>query len=72
MRRIDTFCQGNLQVGRQFHYTDGQRNLDILREAHCPIEDHNLVERCLVERRPGSVQLRLADAQHRKLVGVRR
>jgi hypothetical protein len=30
MRRIDTFCQGNLQVGRQFHYTDGQRILDIL------------------------------------------
>jgi hypothetical protein len=72
MRRIDTFCQGNRQVGRRFRYTDGQRILDILREAHCPIEDHNLVERCLVERRPGSVQLRLADAQHRKLVGVRR
>jgi hypothetical protein len=67
-----TFCQGNRQIGRKFRYTDGQRILDILREAHCPIDDHNLVERCLVERRPGSVQLRLADAQHQKLVGVRR
>lgn len=64
-----TFCQGNRQIGRKFRYTDGQRILDILREAHCPIEDHNLVERCLVERRPGSVQLRLADAQHQRLVG---
>jgi hypothetical protein len=26
------------------------------------------VERCLVERRPGSVQLRLTDEQHQKLV----
>ena len=38
MRRIDTFCQGNRQVGRRFRYTDGQRILEILREAHCPIE----------------------------------
>jgi hypothetical protein len=40
-----------------------------VREARCPVEDHNLVERCLVERRPGSVQLRLTDEQHQKLVG---
>ena len=64
-----TFCQGNRQVGRKFRYTDGQRILDILKETHCPIEDHNLVERSLVERRPGSVQLKLTDAQHQKLVG---
>jgi hypothetical protein len=38
-----TFCQGTRQIGRQFRYTDGQRILDIVREAHCPIEDHNLV-----------------------------
>jgi hypothetical protein len=30
------------------------------------------VERSLVERRPGSVQLKLTDAQHQKLVGARR
>ena len=64
-----TLCQGNRQVGRQFRYTDGQRILDILREARCPVKDHNLVERCLVERRPGSVQLHLTDEQHQKLVG---
>ena len=64
-----TFCQANRQVGRQFRYTDGQRILDIVREARCPVEDHNLAERCLVERRPGSVQLRLTDEQHQKLVG---
>jgi hypothetical protein len=40
-----------------------------VREARCPVEDHNLVERCLVERRPGSVQLHLTDEQHQKLVG---
>jgi hypothetical protein len=67
-----TFCQGNRQVGRKFRFTDGQKILEILKEAHCPIEDHNLVERSLVERRPGSVQLKLTDAQHQKLVGVRR
>jgi hypothetical protein len=66
-----TFCQGNRQVGRRFRYTDGQRILEILREAHCPIEDHNLVENCLVERRPGSVQLKLTDAQHQRLIGAR-
>ena len=31
-----------------------------------------LVERCLVERRPGNVQLKLTDAQHQKLMGARR
>jgi hypothetical protein len=67
-----TFCQGARQVGRSFRYTDSQKILDILREARCPIEDHNLVERSLVERRPGSVQLKLSDAQHQKLIGARR
>ena len=52
MRRIDTFCQGNRQVGRRFRYPDGQRILEILREAHCPIEDHNLVKNCVAECRP--------------------
>lgn len=66
-----TFCQGTRQLGRPFRYADGERIREIMREAHCPIEDHNLVENCLVERRPGSVQLRLTDSQHQKLVGAR-
>jgi len=49
-----------------------RRLFDILRTCACPIEDHNLVERCLVERRPGNVQLKLTDAQHQKLIGARR
>jgi hypothetical protein len=52
-----TACQETRQVGRHFRYTDGQPILDTRREEHCPVEDHNLVDRFLVERRPGSVQL---------------
>jgi hypothetical protein len=63
-----TFCQGNRQIGRRFRYTDGQRIIDIVRKARCPVEDRNFVEMCLVERRPGSVQLRLSDEQHHVLV----
>jgi hypothetical protein len=65
-----TFIESGKKVGRQYRYTVDRRLFDILRTCACPIEDHNLVERCLVERRPGSVQLKLTDAQHQKLIGA--
>ena len=44
-----TFIENGKKVGRQYRYTDDRRLFDILRTCACPIEDHNLVERCLVD-----------------------
>lgn len=63
-----TFMEGDRQVGRKLVFQDTEKIFEILRRCHAPVEDHQIVEYALREGRPGSVTLRMDDAQYRKLV----
>jgi hypothetical protein len=52
-------------------YRDPDRIYELLRAAHAPLEDHQMVEMCLRERRPGGVDLRLTEAQYQKLTATK-
>ena len=56
------------KLGRTWRFSDESKVFDILRASRCPVEDHNLVERAFVERRPGRVTLQLTDEQYQRLV----
>lgn len=62
-----TFMEGSRQVGKALHFNTDDKIYEILRRAHAPVEDHNMLERCLVARTPGSIELRLSDEQYFKL-----
>jgi hypothetical protein len=64
---VSTFVEGTQQVGKQGTYKDPDRVYDILKAARAPQEDFQAVEYALEERRPGSVELKLTEDQHRKL-----
>jgi hypothetical protein len=57
-----TFIENNQRIGRARHYTDTGRIDDILKAAHCPLEDHHMVAMMLHESRPGRVNLHLTGA----------
>jgi hypothetical protein len=61
------FCEGNQQIGKRLRYADPDRIYDLLRAANCQIEDHQIVEHALRQRRPGSVNLHLSEEQYNKL-----
>ena len=61
------FYEGTTKVGKRHRYTDPERIYDILRAAHCQQEDHHTVALALQERRPGSLDLHLTEAQYNKL-----
>jgi len=62
-----TFLEGNRQVGKKLTFQTDDKLYEILRRCHNPIEDHNHLERMLVERRPGQIKLRMTDEQYFKL-----
>ena len=49
------------------YHLDEQKIFEIIRKARCPVEDHNLAERSLVERLPFMIQLNLDNVQYAKL-----
>jgi hypothetical protein len=61
------FCEGNQQIGKRLKFSDPDRIYDLLKAAHCPIEDHQVVQQALRQRRPGSVNLHLSEDQCQKL-----
>jgi hypothetical protein len=67
MGRDVCFCEGNQQIGKRLKFSDPDRIYDLLRAAKCPVEDHQIVEEALRQRRPGSVNLHLSEEQYQKL-----
>ena len=61
------FIENSQQLGKRLHYADPTRIYDLLRAAHCPVENHQIVELAIRERRPGSVDLSLTEQQYQKL-----
>jgi hypothetical protein len=51
------FCEGNKQIGKRLRLSDSERIYDLLRAGSLPIEDHQIVEEALRQRKPGSVKL---------------
>jgi len=46
------------QPGRVVNFTDDRKIFELLRRSHAPIEDHQIVEMALRQRRPGMVERR--------------
>jgi hypothetical protein len=62
------FVENNNQpVGKRLFYSDPTRIYDLLRAARSSVEDHQIVELALRDRRPGSVELSLTEEQCQKL-----
>jgi hypothetical protein len=62
-----TFMEGNRSLGRVLNFTD-DRKIELLRRSHAPIEDHQIVEMALRQRRPGMLELRLTEEQYTTLL----
>jgi len=63
-----TFIEGNRGPGRILNFTDGRKIFELLQRAHAPIEDHQIVDMALQQRRPGMVELRLTEEQYISLI----
>jgi hypothetical protein len=54
--------------GRLLNFTDDRKIFELLQGAHAPIEDHQIVDLALQQRRPGMVELRLTEEQYISLI----
>jgi hypothetical protein len=61
-----TFMEGNRGLG-QMKFNSEEPIFEMLRRAHNSVEDHQIVEYAMQQRRPGSVELRLNDQQYAAL-----
>jgi len=64
---VVTFLENGKPVGRQWKYLESSRLHEILRAGHAPIEDHSMLDQCLVQRRSGHFKLRLDEEQYKTL-----
>jgi hypothetical protein len=55
-----TFMEGNRALGN-LNFNSEEPIFEMMRRAHNPVEDHQIVENTIRERRPGVVELRIAD-----------
>jgi hypothetical protein len=61
------FFVSNVQIGKALHFGDRERIFRMMKAAYCSVEDHQIVENTLRQRRPGRVELRLTDEEFAKL-----
>jgi hypothetical protein len=62
-----TFMEGN-RVWGNLSFNSEEPIFEMMRRAHNPVEDHQIVENTIRERCPGVVELRLDDEQFASLV----